>query len=249
LATSSRDALYSFPLIFATIPVFAARGGRGASISYLGAKMKKIAILATAVGLATLAAMPAGAADPNRAWNDEVGQWFVAPFVGYTWTDTDRHLNDDVLYGAAIGKHLYDKWSMQLTGYTSDFNGKSSGNPDGSISGGSLDLMRVFMRDRKISPYLLGGIGMQHSSYKDSGGDDNVTASIGGGLMWDLFRNDNGSRTVQLRPEVRARYDLQQNNHLLDTVAQIGIAFGWGPPRPEPVVEAPPPPPPPPPAK
>ena len=52
--------------------------------------MKKTAMLATAIGLATLAAMPARAADPNRPWNDEVGQWFVAPFIGYTWTDSGR---------------------------------------------------------------------------------------------------------------------------------------------------------------
>ena len=32
-------------------------------------------------------------------------------------------LNDDVHYGAALGKHLTDKWSMQIEGYTSDFNG------------------------------------------------------------------------------------------------------------------------------
>ena len=208
--------------------------------------MNKTAMLATAIGLAALAVMPARAADPNRPWNDEVGQWFVAPFVGYTWTDSDRHLSDDVHYGAALGKHLTDKWSMQIEGYTSDFSGDPDSSADATISGGSLDLMRVFMRDGRISPYLLGGIGMQNSNYVGSKGDENVTASLGAGLMWDLYRNDNGSRTVQLRPEIRARYDLQQSNHLVDTLAQIGIAFGWGPPRPEPVVEEPAPPPPPP---
>jgi OOP family OmpA-OmpF porin len=211
--------------------------------------MKKSAILATAVGLAALASMPARAADPNRPWSDEVGQWFVAPFVGYAWTDSDRFLNDDVHYGAAIGKHLTDKWSLQLEGYTSDFNGDPDGNADATLSGGAIDLMRVFGRANRISPYLLGGIGIQNSNYVGSKGDENVTASFGAGLMWDLFRSGDGSRTVQLRPEVRARYDLQQENNKVDTVAQIGLAFGWGPPIPEPVVEAPPPPPPPPPAK
>jgi len=216
--------------------------------------MKKSAILATAVGLAVLAAMPARAADPNRPWNDEVGQWFVAPFVGETWTDSDRLLDDDIHYGASIGKHLTDQWSMQFTGYTGDFGNKSKkpswtwpASFDGTLSGGSIDLMRVFNRSSKISPYLLGGLGMQNTNYDGLKGEENVTAAIGAGLMWDLFRSNDGSRTVQLRPEVRARYDLQQGNALVDTLAQIGIAFGWGPPRPEPVVAEPPPPPPPPP--
>jgi OOP family OmpA-OmpF porin len=220
--------------------------------------MKKSAILATAVGLAALVSTPAHAADPNRPWSDEVGQWFVAPFVGYTWTDSDRLLDDDIHYGASFGKHLTDKWSLQLTAYTGDFNGQVSGNSesrsgsnvgDATLSGGSIDLMRVFGRANRVSPYLLGGIGMQNTNYEGSKGDENVTASVGAGLMWDLFRSGDGSRTVQLRPEIRARYDLQQENNQLDTLAQIGIAFGWGPPIPEPVVEAPPPPPPPPPAK
>ena len=69
--------------------------------------------------------------------------------------------------------------------------------------------------------------------------------------MWDLARSADGSRTVQLRPEVRTRYDMQSGNELNDIVAQVGIAFGWGAPRPTPKAEepAPPPPPPPPPAK
>jgi OOP family OmpA-OmpF porin len=213
--------------------------------------MKKSAILATAVGLAALASMPVRAADPNRPWDDEVGQWFVAPFVGETWTDSDRLLGDDIHYGASLGKHLTDKWSMQFTGYVGDFDAASNGSMDASLSGGSLDLMRVFNRSSKISPYILGGIGMQNTNYDGIKGDENVTAAVGVGLMWDLFRSADGSRTVQLRPEVRGRYDLQQDNGMFDTLAQVGIAFGWGPPRPEPVVEepAPPPPPPPPPAK
>ena len=209
--------------------------------------MTKNFMLATAIGLATLAGTPARAADATYPWNDEVGQWFVAPFVGQTWTDSGRLLDDDIHYGAAIGKHLTDKWSMQLEGYTSDFNGRPNGNADATLSGGAIDLMRVFMRDRKISPYLLGGIGMQNTNYEGAKGDDNVTVSIGAGLMWDLWRNSNGSRTVQLRPEVRVRYDMQQDDNQVDSLAQIGLAFGWGAPRPEPKVEEPPPPPPPPP--
>jgi len=216
--------------------------------------MSKHAVLASAIAAALFASAAAQANDSSLPWNDEVGQWFVAPFVGYTFVDSDRLLDDDIHYGASIGKHLSKHWSLQLTAYTGDFDNDGKrpewtwpASFDGSLSGGSIDLMRVFNRDSRISPYLLGGIGMQNSNYEGLEGDENVTASAGLGLMWDLARSADGSRTVQLRPEVRSRWDLQSGTTLNDVVAQIGIAFGWGPPRPAPAAAEPPPPPPPPP--
>ena len=216
--------------------------------------MSRHAVLASAIAIALLAGTAARADDPGLPWNDEVGQWFVAPFVGYTFVDDDRLLDDDLVYGASVGKHLSDQWTVQLTGYTSDFDNDGlrpewtwPASFDGSISGGSVDLLRVFARDSRISPYIVGGIGMQNSNYEGLEGDENVTASAGLGLMWDLMRSADGARTVQLRPEIRSRWDLQSGNTLNDVVAQVGIAFGWGAPRPAPVVEEPPAPPAPPP--
>jgi OOP family OmpA-OmpF porin len=216
--------------------------------------MNRHAVLASAVVAALLAGTTARADDSSLPWNDEVGQWFVAPFVGYTFVDDDRLLEDDILYGASIGKHISPHWSLQLTAYTGDHDNDGKrpewtwpASFDGSLSGVSFDLMRVFLRDNRISPYVLGGIGMQNSDYEGLEGDENVTASAGLGLMWDVARSADGSRTVQLRPEIRSRWDLQSGNTLNDVVAQIGVAFGWGPPRPAPAVAEPPPPPPPPP--
>ena len=215
--------------------------------------MNRSVLLLSAIGAALLAGAPARA-DSSLPWNDEVGQWFVAPFVGMTFVDDDRLLDDDLIYGASVGKHLDERWSAQLTGYSSDFDNDGlrpewtwPATFDGSISGVSFDLMRVFARDSRISPYLLGGAGYQTSDYEGTEGDSNVSASLGLGLMWDLARSADGSRTVQLRPEVRSRWDLQSGNTLNDLVAQVGLAFGFGAPRPVPEVAAPPPPPPPPP--
>jgi OOP family OmpA-OmpF porin len=216
--------------------------------------MRTSAVLVSAIATALLASPTASAQEP---WDEEVGHWFVSPFIGYSFLDSDRLLDDDIHWGASVGKHLSEHWSAQITGYTGDFDNDGNKKPewtwpasfDGSISGASLDLMRVFARDSKFSPYVLGGLGYQSSNYEGLEREDNVTVSVGGGLMWDLMRSDDGSRSVQLWPEVRGRWDMQSGNTLFDAVAQIGIAFGWGPPRPAPVVEEPPPPPPPPPAK
>jgi len=216
--------------------------------------MMKSSVLVSAVALGLAAAAPALADDSSHPWNDEVGQWFLAPFIGWSMLDDERLLEDGIHWGGSVGKHLSDQWSAQVTGYTGDFDndGKKPewtwpASYDGSISGASLDLMRVFARDGRFSPYILGGIGYQRSDYEGAEGDSNVTASLGLGAMWDLARSDDGSRTVQLRPEVRSRWDMQTGDTLNDILAQVGIAFGWGPPRPTPAIAEPPPPPPPPP--
>ncbi len=216
--------------------------------------MKKSLVLLSAIGLAMLAGAPAQADDSSHPWNDEVGQWFVAPFIGYAWLDSNRLLDDGAYWGASLGKHLSEDWSAQITGYTGDYdnNGQKDSSwtwPasfDATISGVSLDLMRVFSRDNKISPYVLGGLGYQNDNYVGLKGDADVTAALGLGLMWDLYRSDDGSRTVQVRPEIRQRWDFATGDTYGDTLVQVGLGLGWGPPRPAPVVAEPPPPPPPP---
>ena len=150
--------------------------------------MKKSLVLASAIGLAMLSGAPAQADDSSLPWNDEVGQWFVAPFIGYAWLDSDRLLDDGAYWGASLGKHLSEDWSAQISGYTGDYdnNGQkdSSWNwPasfDATLSGVSLDLMRVFSRSNKISPYVLGGLGYQNDNYVGLEGDpaEAVTLSL-----------------------------------------------------------------------
>jgi len=216
--------------------------------------MKKSAILVPAVALALLGSAAAFADEP---WDAEVGHWFVTPFVGYGWLDSDRLLDDGMHWGASIGKHLSKNWSAQISGYTGDYDNDGKrpewtwpASYDGSLSGVSVDLMRVFARDSRFSPYLLGGVGMQSSNYEGVERESNVTTSLGVGAMWDLMSSADGSRNLKLLPEVRSRWDMQSGDTLNDIVVQVGLALGWGPPRPPPAAaEPPPPPPPPPPAK
>ena len=116
--------------------------------------MKKSLVLFSAIGLAMLAGAPAQADDSSHPWNDEVGQWFVAPFIGYAWLDSNRLLDDGAYWGASLGKHLSEDWSAQISGYTGDYDNNGQKDPswnwpasfDATLSGVSLDLMRVFSR-------------------------------------------------------------------------------------------------------
>ncbi len=217
-------------------------------------RANKRLVLGIATTLIALGGAAARAADATPPWSDEVGQWFVAPFVGYTWLDSERLLEDDVHYGASLGKHLSKYLTVQLTGYTGDYDNDGlrpewtwPASFDGSITGASLDVMGVFARESRFSPYVLAGAGVQSSNYEGLEGDDNVAVSVGVGALWDLWRSADGSRKVQLRPEVRSRFDFQDDSTLNDQFASLGVAFGWGQPRPEPKAEEPPAPPPPPP--
>jgi OmpA-OmpF porin, OOP family len=91
-------------------------------------------------------------------------------------------------------------------------------------------LLRVFNRDSRISPYLLGGMPACRVPNYEGTRERRATSPLrlGIGLMWDLARSADGSRTVQLRPEVRSRWDLQSGDTLNDVVAQVGLAFGFG---------------------
>jgi hypothetical protein len=76
--------------------------------------MTRPVLFAAAALSALLAGAPASADDSSLPWSDEVGQWFVMPFVGETFVDDDRLLDDDLHYGVAFGKHLNEDWSTQL---------------------------------------------------------------------------------------------------------------------------------------
>ena len=217
-------------------------------------RVNKRLVLGITTALAALGGAAVLAADVTPPWNDEVGQWFVAPFVGYTWLDGDRLLEDDVHYGASLGRHLSKHLTVQLTGYTGDYDNDGlrpewtwPASFNGSITGASLDLMGVFARESRFSPYLLAGAGVQSSNYEGLEGDDNVALSVGLGALWDLWRSADGSRTVQLRPEARTRFDFHDGSTLNDHFAHVGVVFGWGQSRPVPKADEPPAPPPPPP--
>jgi OOP family OmpA-OmpF porin len=196
-----------------------------------------------------LAAMPALA--------DDAGHWYFTPQVGGLWSDNDRRIEDkDWLFGLSVGKHLNDRWSLELNVNTAEL--EAPGGFEVDFHAASLDLLRVFARDSAISPYITFGMGALRNDLDPGRHSDHFMAQAGVGLMARLWQNESGTRTVSLRPEVKARWDdAGRNDHFRDYLATIGLQFSFGPgrvaaapapeqppaPAPAPAVEPPPAPP------
>ncbi|HEY8509579.1 MAG TPA: OmpA family protein [Steroidobacteraceae bacterium] len=187
-----------------------------------------------------LAAMPVAA--------DEVGHWYVTPQVGGLWSDNDRNIEDeDWLYGLSVGRHLSDRWSLELNLNTARL--QAPGEFDLDFRAASLDVLHVFARDRAVSPYITFGLGALRTDPEVGDHADDIIAQAGLGLFMRLWQNDAGTRSFELRPEWKIRWDDAGRDDFRDHLATIGFQFSFGPGRPAPAPEpaaAPPPPPPPP---
>ncbi len=207
--------------------------------------MRRLVLLSAAAMMAT----PAFAAD-------QVGQWYFTPQAGGLSTDNDRLLEDkDWVYGLAFGKHFSPAWS-------GEFNFNDSQQFDNAIGPGgtefralSADLLRVFNREGRFSPYLTVGAGALQSEPTAGKKTDDFMAQAGVGAIVKLWESNTGS--FSLRPEIKARWDdAGAPGYLLDYIGMLGIQLSFGPPPPPPpappapipvAAPAPPPPPPPPP--
>jgi len=164
---------------------------------------------------------------------DEVGQWYLTPQAGYLWTDSDRQVNDDWLYGLTFGKHLSEHWSLELNLNETkpDRNGLEL-----QLDAASLDALYLFGRGGPVSPYITLGAGVLRADFNPGRSADDAMAQAGLGLLWRVTEH------FGLRPEVKARWDdTGLQGRQTDYLAQIGFQFSFG------GAAAPPPPPPPPP--
>src|SRR5688572_20918251 len=91
------------------------------------------------------------------AFADDTGHWYVTPQAGGLWSDNDRGIEDkEGLFGLGIGKHLNDRWSLELNANTAQLD--APGGVDVDFNAVSLDLLRVFARDSAVSPYITFGM-------------------------------------------------------------------------------------------
>jgi OOP family OmpA-OmpF porin len=115
--------------------------------------------------------------------------------------------------------------------------------PDLTVWGGSLDVLRVFNRAGRFSPYIGVGAGALEYDVRPGGLGANAMWQASLGAFWTIWEG-NGS-SFALRPDFKARWDdAHSAGRLTDYIGQLGFQFTWGGMR---QVSAPPPPPPPPP--
>jgi OmpA-OmpF porin, OOP family len=194
--------------------------------------MEKLMKKSVLLSLAALAATTTVSAD-------EVGRWYITPQAGGLITDDDRNIDDgDRLFGLSVGKHVTERWSVEL-------NANGAKLDTFSPYGGSLDVLRVFRRDHALSPYLTLGAGAIRNDVESRADQTDFMTQAGVGLLWKLGENRRGTGSFSLRPEIKARWDdVGRGGHFTDYIATLGfqLAFGGSPPVPllQPATQPPP---------
>ena len=191
------------------------------------------------IGLAVLAPLTARA-------GDDVGQFYFNPQIGGIIPDSKRALNDSLLWGAGLGMNLSPAWSAEVNFDGAHLGYKHMpGHQDPYAL--SVDLLRVFNRDRTFAPFITGGIGLLEN-FNASHASSDFLGQLGVGALIKLWESSDGTASFALRPEVKVRYDADSTDSrsLFDYIGMLGFQIGLGGPHPPPVVAAAAPPPPPP---
>jgi OOP family OmpA-OmpF porin len=179
---------------------------------------------------------------------DEVGQWYINPFVGGISADHERDLKSDAVdYGVGFGKNFSQDWSLELNLNRASVRDKFDGN-NTTLGAVTLDLLRVWRRDSAFAPYVSVGGGWLRSSEVGFDNQDYVAGQLGVGAFVKLWENADASQSFSLRPDIKARWNRADGGgNLVDYLYTVGFTFSWGPgkavPPPPPVAEAAPPPP------
>jgi OmpA-OmpF porin, OOP family len=204
--------------------------------------------IAAAIGLA---GQPATAGDTAGM------KYFVFPRLEAVWVDRDRDLDDGFQLGLGFGVGVNERWNFEFNLYRGWHDGPpTTGNAD--FTAFTVNGLRIFYPEAKASPYFLLGAGLLSKDLRATGRSEDAIVEAGIGLLIDTFEKDDGSRKLQIRPELRSRWDLNEGSSggstFSDFIAGVSFQYAFGPARVEevraaepPPPPAPPPPPPPPP--
>lgn len=200
--------------------------------------MKRTMITGLATGALLAGALLAG---PSLA-AEKPGQWYIAPMASVIWADEDRLTDDDLGAALSIGRALTESVNVEFHAFGYQMDGIN----ETDYWGLGADALRVFYRDQRISPYLLGGLGWNKSNRAFGTDGEDLYANVAVGLLTDLGQNG----PIALRTELRYRLDTEKTNgDYRDLILNVGFQLPFGSPyaQPEPMAAAAPPPPPPPP--
>jgi len=115
---------------------------------------------------------------------DEENQWYLAPMLSYVDGDKDRLVDDEFIPAGrfAIGRVLNPRWNVEFALNNTNFEGFL---PQDELGLG-IDFMRVFNRDGRFSPYLLGGAGFLRTEPQGLRRASGASYSAAVGALWNF---------------------------------------------------------------
>jgi len=159
--------------------------------------------------------------------------WYVAGSIVYNNDDPDRVLDDSLSGGQInVGRNMTEFLTLEgLLGYSSISAWCVPGDcyPDQTHLDISANLLAFYDRDSVFAPYLLVGVGYLSVKdetglpfIKDTGEDNNPTASVGLGFKWRM-----GQSNFSIRGEhrVRVAYDWDT---WTDQLTTLGVQYSFG---------------------
>ncbi len=152
----------------------------------------------------------------------------------YTDDDKDRGADDGVGGSQlSFGWVLSDRVSLEAMAGYSDLGGID----ELKIWEGSLNLLVSLSPYTRLSPYLMGGVGMMNSDSSAMTPENSTLGNLGVGLMYNF-----GDSPVSLRVQYRQRFETANTLTYEDRIASLSLQFGFGggeaPPRlPPPPIE------------
>jgi len=164
----------------------------------------------------------------------ETNSWYTGAKVVGVAPDESRQSDLGLGGQLSLGYVMTPEWDIELNGISSKH--KLNGN-NLSLSGGGVDLNRVFNRDNAVTPFIGLGFGYMGAS-SHANNDGGATAALGVGLIGDLMTLESGTK-LQWRADAKWRY-LAVNGkggNYVDTIAGLGLQLAFGGSRP--VVAAP----------
>lgn len=179
--------------------------------------MKKTALAAL---LATTLFSVASIAHASK----EVGEWFLSPMISLIWVSDDRPVDDDFGGHLGIGKAVSEKLNIEFNIVGASYEGLD----EQDVVGIGFDLMPIFYRDDRFSPYFLIGVGVSETDSSIRPDTSNVTTSLGFGFLSTF-----GSSRTSLRTEIRYRSDWTKKEKagaspLNDFLVNIGFQIPLG---------------------
>lgn len=161
----------------------------------------------------------------NAFADAEAGQGYLSLIASYIDDDKGRDVEDGIRGGQLGMGYAFEEWNVEAVISAAAMNGN-----DQDHLGLGVDFQRVFLRDEKLSPYLLAGAGyFQIDPAGASKDDEGAMYSLGAGFFFDLFDSN-----VSLRGEWRLRLETASpGDDDTDNLWSLGlqIPFGAGTPK------------------